>query len=182
MMSLHINLLSPDKKKNLMSIAKFLFLKEMLELVIFTVAILAIMYLFAWWVVTEAMRDAVTSSLLVSKSAPPVNEDIRNLNNATKYVVQAGQEFYPLTPKFLQIVNTLPDDVKLTGVNINRTNNTIVIAGMAATRDSLLKYQDTISKIEWIKGVTIPKSQLFQKEDINFEIHGNLTGIPNLKK
>lgn len=181
-MSLHLNLLPPEKKKNFVTLARFLFIKEMLELLIFTVALLAIMYLFAWWTVTQAMSDAVASSLLVSRSAPPPNEDIRNLNNQTKSVIAAGQEYYPITPKVMEIINTLPPDIKLSGFSINRESNTVIISGTAATRDAMLEYQKVVGTIEWIKGVTIPKSQLLQKENINFEIQGNINGFPALKK
>lgn len=182
MMPLKLNLLPPAKRNGFLNLAKYLFIREMLELAIFTLAILSIMYLFAWWVVTQAMTDVVTSSLLVNKEPPPVNKEVRELNRLTKAIIASGQDFYPLTPKLMEIVSTLPPTVKLIGVNIDRTNSSVTISGTAATRDALLEYQKVIEDIAWIKGITAPTSQLFQKENINFEIHGQLFGIPAVKK
>lgn len=181
-MSLRLNLLSQDKKKNIISMTRYLFIKEMLELVIFTLTLLAIMYLFAWWVVTEAMRDAVLSSLLINREPPQVNAEVREINKLSRDVITSGQDFYPLTPKILDVINHLPTDVKLVGISIDRKTNSVIISGTASTRAALLAYQESVGKVSWISGITIPTSQLFQKENINFEIHGNLKGFPQMKK
>jgi len=181
MMRLHINLLSPDKKRNLTVLTRYLFAKEMLELTIFTLSLLAMMYIFAWFIIAAAMTDAVTSSLLVNREAPPLNRDIQNINHLTKNIIISAEGFSPLTPKILEIAASLPPDIKLIGLDINRIKNTISLSGTAATRSALLNFQKVIKDIGWIKGITAPTSQLFQKENINFEIHGGLVGFPTLK-
>lgn len=181
MMKLHLNLLSPEKKKNLNILVRYLFAKELLEIVIFTLALLAMMYIFAWFVIAGAMSDAVASSLLVNREAPPINRDIQNLNHSTKNIVSSAENFTALMPKILEISNVLPPDIKLVGLDISRSGNSITLSGTAATRDALLNFQKVIENIKWIKGVTAPTSQLFQKENINFDIHGQLVGLPTLK-
>lgn len=182
MMSLRLNLLSPDKKKHFDSVTKYLFIRELLEITIFTLALLAMMYLFAWWVIAGAMRDAVGSSLLLNRQAPPVNQDILNLNRQTKNIVLSGNDFALLSPKIFELAEVLPPDIKLVGIQIDRNNNTVSLSGRAATRDALLNFQKVIEKIAWIKGITTPTSQLIQKENIDFEIRGKLAGLPPLKK
>ena len=51
---------------------------------------------------------------------------------------------------------------------------TLVITGTALTRSALLRYQDTLNGISWITQVETPASQLFQKENINFEFRAKL--------
>ena len=181
MMKLHINLLSPEKKKNLTILTRYLFAKELLELMIFTLSLLAMMYIFAWLIIADAMTDAVNSSMLVSREAPTANKDILKLNHSTKNIINSGEDFAPLTPKILEIAAALPPDIKLIGLDFNRANNSIILSGSAATRSALLNFQKVIKDISWIKGITAPTSQLFQKENINFEIRGNLVGLPTLK-
>jgi Tfp pilus assembly protein PilN len=143
---------------------------------------LAMMYLFAWWVITQAMSDVVSSALLVNREAPPVNREIQELNRKTRNVSLSSQEFYQLTPLIVELAQKLPGDIRLAGVDIDRVKNTVNISGVAATRDALLSFQKVITEIKWIKGATAPTSQLFQKENINFEIRGTLQGLPPLKK
>ncbi len=181
MMKLHINLLSPEKKRNLTVLTRYLFAKELLELMIFTLSLLAMMYIFAWFIIAGAMTDAVTSSLLVNREAPLVNKDIQKLNRLTKNIIISAEDFMPFTPKILEIAAALPPNIKLIGLDINRVNNTISLSGTAATRAALLNFQKVIRDIGWINGITAPNSQLFQKENINFEIRGNLVGLPTLK-
>lgn len=181
-MKLRLNLASPEKKRNLTVLIRYLFVKEMLEVIIFTLSLLAMMYIFAWFIVSDAMTDAVTSSLLVNRDAPPLNRDIQSLNHLTKNFVSSAESFSSLTPKVLELATILPDDIKLIGLDLDRRSNSITISGTAATRSALLNFQEVIGKVTWIKGVTAPNSQLFQKENINFEIHGKLIGLPALKK
>ena len=99
----------------------------------------------------------------------------------TKNIIISAEDFMPFTPKILEIAAALPPNIKLIGLDINRVNNTISLSGTAATRAALLNFQKVIRDIGWINGITAPNSQLFQKENINFEIHGNLVGLPTLK-
>ncbi len=181
-MKLQLNLISPDKKKNLAVLVRYLFIKEMLEVTIFTLALLAMMYIFAWFVIAGAMSDAVESSLLISREAPPVNREIQNLNRQTRNIIISAETFSPLTPKIIELSASLPVDIKLIGLDLDRNSNSITLTGTAATRSALLDFQTVIEDISWIKGITTPNSQLFQKENINFEIHGKLVGLPTLKK
>lgn len=182
MLSLRINLLSPDKRHSFKSLMKFLFVKEMLEFAILTASMLAMMYLFAWWVLAQAMSDVVSSSLLVNREAPPINKDIQELNRQTKNINLSSQDFYPLSHLIFELSNVLPSDIKLVGVEFDRQKNSVTISGTAATRDALLNFQKVVSDLKWIVAVTAPTSQLFQKENITFEIKGSLQGVPIIRK
>jgi hypothetical protein len=182
MMSLRLNLLSPDKRKNFTNVVRFLFIKEMLEFLILTVTILALMYLFAWWIITNAMIDVVQSALLINRETPPINRDIRDLNTKTRNLNSSSQDFVALMPRLSEFFKALPDDIKLVGIDLDRKKNSFVISGTASTRDALLNFQKIIGSINWVQGVTAPTSQLFQKENISFEIRGTLKGFPPLKK
>lgn len=182
MMKLRLNLVSPEKKKNLTVLIRYLFIKEMLEVTIFTLALLAMMYIFAWFVIAGALGDAVESSLLVNREAPTINRDIQNLNHLTKNIIASAENFSSLTPKFLELSAILPVDIKLIGLDINRANSSVTLSGTAETRAALLNFQKVMETVSWVKGITTPNSQLFQKENINFEIHGKLIGLPALTK
>lgn len=182
MLALRINLLSPEKKTNFKNVMRFLFIKEMLEFTVLTVTLLAMMYLFAWWVITQAMADVVASSLLINRETPPINHDIQDLNRLTRNVILSSQDYAQISPLLFELANNLPSDIKLIAIDFDRQRNTVTLSGTAATRDSLLNFQKIVSETSWISGVSAPTSQLFQKENISFEMRGSLKGLPNLKK
>lgn len=182
MMMLRLNLVALEKKRNLKILIRYLFIKELLEITILTLSLLAMMYIFAWFIVAEAMSDAVLSSLLVNRAGPPINREIQNLNHLSANIIASAEGFMPLSPNLLEITANLPSNIKLIGLEINRVNNTIALSGTAETRDALINFQKVIEGISWIKGTTAPTSQLFQKENINFAIHGQLIGFPVLRQ
>lgn len=174
MMNLHLNLISPAKKKRFFTLAHFLFIKEILELIIFTAALLAVIYLVGWLVLTRTLNDLAQSSLVVNREIPAVNREIRKLNLLVGEIARSGENFSPLSPLLLELAKTLPADIRLTGLTLDKTNGSFIISGMAKTRADLLAYQETIGKLSWLEGTSAPTSQLFQKENINFEIRGRL--------
>jgi hypothetical protein len=161
---------------------RFLFIKEMLEFTILTVSMLAMMYLFAWWVITQAMADVVSSSLLVNRDTPPINRDIQELNRLSRNVNLSSQDYAQLSPLLFELSAILPDNIKLIAIDFDRQRNSVSFSGTASTRDALINFQKVVSEIKWLSGVSAPASQLFQKENISFEMRGTLQGLPPLKK
>ncbi len=181
MMPIRLNLLSPQRKTRLLRLIKFLFVKELLEFVVFTSALLAITFLLGWLILTGSLSDLAKSSLLVNRGYPVVNSEVSAINMATKNVVQAGRDFAPVAPFVNEIITTLPPSIKLTSLQIDRDSSTLLLDGIANTRQDLLNYEMTMEKDQNISNVTLPTSQLFQVTDIHFELHATLKGFPTLK-
>lgn len=153
---------------------RYLFIKEMLEFTIFTCAILAIAYLFSWFVLIQTLNDLAASSLLVNRELPTVNKEIRRLNTTTKGIAISGATYVPVTPYIKDIAATLPLTIRLTNIAIDIDGGAVNIAGIAKTRADFLKYQKFLSALPWLEGVSTPTSQLFQKENVSFEISARL--------
>ena len=60
---------------------------------------------------------------------------------------------------------------------MDRRTQTLVLSGTALTRSALLHYQDVLNGISWITQVETPASQLFQKDNINFEFRAKLKDL-----
>ncbi|MBI5729373.1 MAG: PilN domain-containing protein [Candidatus Magasanikbacteria bacterium] len=174
MMTLRLNLLPPQKKTGLAAMVRYLFAKEMLEFTIFTCALLATAYLSSWYVLSQALNDLASSSLLVNRELPTVNQEIRRINTLTKEIGLSGAGYAPVTPYIIQIASTLPPAIRLTSLTIDTGSGAVGIAGMAKTRAAFLDYQKILSASPWLEGVNTPTSQLFQKENVNFEIRARL--------
>lgn len=153
---------------------RFLFIKEMLEFTIFTCAIIAIANLLGWLILTQTLHDLATSSLLVNRESPAVNQNIRRINTLTKEVVFASAGYIPFTPYVITLAQNLPKNISLSALNIDRGDGIVSLSGVAKTRAALLDYQKTIATIPWLENPTTPTSQLFQKENIAFEIRAHI--------
>jgi Tfp pilus assembly protein PilN len=172
-----INLLSVEKKKQLDQLVRFIFFKELVEIILLVSALLSIILLLSQSMLQREFNDLSQSATLVSREFSHYNQEIRKINSIIKKFNDASKNYSPLSPKILEFINKTPNDIKINFLNIDQTVGTIIISGTAKTRDSLLSYQDSLKKYTWISGVQTPISQLFQKENVNFQINAQIKKI-----
>ena len=165
-----INLLPPDKKELIKKLVKFIFFKEMLEITLLVTSFLSIVLLWSWFFIQNQYNDLTQSALLINNKYSNYNQEIKKINTAIKQFDSANKNFSPLTPKILELVEKLPSDIKINSLSIDRQKNTLSISGVAKTREALLSYQTLLKNYYWLESIQTPTSQLFQKENVNFEI------------
>ncbi len=173
-----INLLSKEKRKRLEHLTKFIFIRDILEIVLLVYAILAITLLLSWLVLQENFNNLAGSSVLVNREYSKYNQEIRQVNTSIRNLNQAAKYYAPLSPKIAEIINTLPKDIKINSFELDQAQSKMVLSGTAVTRDALLNYQKILKQINWLENIETPTSQLFQKENINFEVKAKIIGLP----
>lgn len=175
---LTLNLLSPRKKTRLLNVVRFLFTKELLEFAVLTSAFLAITYLLGWIVLTNTFNGLTVSVLLVNRETPTYNQEIRNTNSLLRDTIASAAGYRPLTPRLNEIIDHLPPDIHLTTLVIDQTAGSLVMTGVAQTRDALLGYESALGHFSDLEKLPDPYSELFQKDNVNFEIHARLKHAP----
>lgn len=168
-MILNLNLLSPAKKNGNEHVIRFIFIKNMLEISLFVAAILAIALLLSWKILQDDFNNLAGSAILVNQEFSSYNQEIRKINQINRNIVSAGKTFQPITAELVELAEITPPGVKLSSLNLDKPNLKLILSGMAKNRDDLLNYQEQIKKILWVDEIETPSSQLFQKENINFE-------------
>jgi len=169
MMILNLNLLSPIKKYRNEHVVRFLFIKNMLEMSLFVIAIIATSLLLSWIVLQDDFNNLSSSSILVNQGMTGYNQEVRKINQINRAVVLAGEHFNSVTTELLELVNAVPTGIKLSSLNLDRPSFKLILSGTAKDRNDLLNYQEKIKEISWVEKIDTPASQLFQKENINFE-------------
>lgn len=177
----HLNLLPPDKKKKFVNLVHFIFIKELLEFVILTTTFLTIIHLLGLLVLSQTLTDLASSSLVVSREYNHVELEVRHINTVVRAITLSGQSHTQFTPKLLEFIAAVPRSITIQALNIDRTTNSLTVVGVATTREDLLDYQKILKSLSWANTVAAPISQLFQKENISFEIHGTLKNFAPLK-
>ena len=177
MMDLQINLLSPQKKAKLKALVIFLFVKENLELVLLTVTVLGITHLAGWLFLARVTADLAGSTTLVNRDVALYNQHLRDLNQVIHAVREASRNFIPLSPKLVELVGVMPGTIKIVSLELDRERSRLFLSGLAENRAALLALQARLSTLPWIKSVTFPSSQLFQQQNISFELTATLQGL-----
>ena len=177
MMNINLNLLPAVKKTRLEYIINFLLTKDILELVILIASVLATTLIWSWIFLENDFIILAESATAINRDYYAYNQDAKKINDLIKNINLASQNFAPISPKLKELINSLPNDVKLNYIQLDRQAQTLTITGMATTRAALLGYQDILNKISWITRMETPISQLFQKNNINFEFKAQLKGL-----
>ena len=177
MMNIHLNLLPVAKKNRLEYLISFLLVKDILELIILIASILAITLVWGWIFLEKDFTSLAASAATVDREYYTYNQDVKNINNLVKNINLANQNFVPTAPKLKELISLLPNDIKINSLQIDHPAQTLIITGTALTRSVLLRYQDVLNSISWITKVETPASQLFQKDNINFEFRAKLKNI-----
>lgn len=181
MTDLQLNLLAPEKKKKFLNLVRFIFIKELLEFTVFTIAVLAIFNLLGLLVLSQTLTDLAQSTLLVNHQQSRVEQEVIRINSLSKNVVTSGKEYTPFSPKLIELAAAIPATITIRSIDINRGTNSFTLSGIADSRQALLDFKNVLPTISWIDSTSAPLSQLFQKQNISFEMHGTLKGFSSLK-
>lgn len=174
MMNINLNLLSSEKKNRIEYILKIFLIKDIVELFLLLVAILSATLVWSWVFLENDFAKLTASAINVNRNFYSDNQETKYVNNLLKEINLATKNFSPLTPKLNSLITSLPDDVKLQSLQIDNHLQTITLNGTALSRTSLLNYQENLNKIPWLTNLETPVSQLFQKQNIDFEFKAKL--------
>lgn len=172
---LFLNLLSPEKKKRINELVNFIMIKNLLEITVFIVATAGIFILGGWLVVVSGYNELTKSAISISKEYVIQNQETRDINRTLHNINNSAENYSPIMEKLAELTNATPDGIKLNLINFNKSNRSITISGNATDRAVLLNYQTTLENIAWLDQINAPSSQLFQKENIYFELTAKLS-------
>jgi hypothetical protein len=169
MMNINLNLLPTAKKNRLDSTINFLFIKNIIELFLMVATIMTAILIWGWIFLEKDFADLTRTATLINRENFTYNQDAKNINGLIKGVSLSSKKFSPLTPKLTKIISTLPEDIKLSSVQIDLDGKIVNLNGTAKSRAALLSYREVLSSIDWLTDVQTPTSQLFQKENVPFK-------------
>ncbi len=178
---LHLNLVSVEKRNKLEKLIKFLFTKNILELVMLFCILIALTLLWTSLTLTGEFTAATPGANQRSSEYSVYSQDAATINTAVRNINLASMGAVSTTPKLIALIEQIPGDIKLSSLNFDRKANTLTLSGTARTRDALLNLQEILKKISWIEKSSAPLSQLFTASDVSFEIKSTLQSFPPLR-
>lgn len=176
----NINLLPDDKKKRLHTLVKFIFAKDLLEIMLLFYALLATVFIWSWLTLINEYSNTAESTTLVSREGSKRSREVRETNGVLRQFNRSAENYAAITPKLNDIITVLPPDIELNTVVFNRGQNSFTISGTARTRMALLNYETVVKQLPWLQDITSPIAQLFERENISFEMKAGLNfSAPN---
>lgn len=174
MININLNLLPGAKKGRLDNIINISLIKGLMEMFLVVIAIVSAILVWSWLFLENDFANLTKSALNINRSYNSYNQETKNINSLLSNFNVVTKNFSPLTPRLRDLINSLPPDIKLYSLQLDAAQQTLAINGMAMSRSSLINYQENLGTISWLTDIQTPVSQLFQKENIDFEFKAKI--------
>lgn len=170
----HLNLLSPDKCKNLKRMMCFQFIKTTLEIVLIFLSFSGMILMGGQLLLEDYFNKIIAQVVASSNRYYSTNKEIREINATLEKISKIQNEFIPWTITMKNIVDVMPEKTTLNSLVIDSANKKIALGGLAATREDFLNFKDSLNKLGVFQLMDIPPAQLTEKTDVMFSFSLNL--------
>ncbi len=162
-----LNLLPPAYKKEFQKTERLLLTYELILLAFITVTIGAGMLYFARTTLEKKLQEATLSDLPGSSKISVLNRDIKTINHTLLNLEQIAPARSPVSYTIADILNRTPDGIRFN--SLERTeNNTLMIQGVATTRDDLTKLRNELETSTHVVRVNLPLQYFVEKSHVEF--------------
>ncbi len=163
-----LNLVPPEKKKNLRLINSLLIIKNNLFLLFFVIVIATIILLIGKAAIDEYFAEVVSQSTLITKYARIFNYEIKDFNQKVIAANEIQEKSIPWIYFLSDLSEQIPAGVTIDYLEIK--DGKIVINGNANTRNDLLQLKNNLENFSILSNINIPIESLLKKENIDFNL------------
>lgn len=172
---LKLNLVSPQKKKEIRLKHIFIMLKQIGNLLVVITAAIAAYILLGQIIIHNHFIKTLEQTTLINEDRGIYDNKVRGLNFRLNYILKIQKEYFPFSTIIEEVMKKVDDNITFSSIQINSSEQTITFKGRAATRESLLSLKDHLSDSDFFADVELPISSILQKENINFDFKTILT-------
>lgn len=172
-----LNLLSPEKKRDLRLIQLYLIIKNLIVILLIFTIIVAIILLITKMALQNHFNKIIEDTTLTAQIRVVFNQDIKIFNQRLVAVEKIQKDYISWTNFLINFTNLVPDELSISSLNINRDENVgtkIFISGFAKTREKLLALKNNLENSPLFFGVDVPLENLLKKEDISFNLKADI--------
>jgi Tfp pilus assembly protein PilN len=163
-----LNLLSPEQKAALRARVIYAMIERLMIAFVSSLLIASIVLLLIRIELIQDLSQVMTRQILSSEYVT-VNNDIRQLNQQIGRIETLQRMAASPSELLRDVAARTPQGVRVTGMDFDVKSQSMRLNGIAATRDDLLAYEETMRSSPFVKSLQSPISNLFQKTDINFQ-------------
>lgn len=178
MIPTNLNLLSPEKKKNLKKILYFQYLKDVFQTALAVTCCVAIVLLGGRSVLQEFTAELTSEIVSVNLKNADINKKIKKINQTLRMASETQKNFLLWSDIMNNFSLSVPDGVILNAVDLNAAAKKLTISGSADNRESLLDFQNRLEKMDIVSNVQVPLSSLTEKTDLPFSLTAEFSPAP----
>ncbi len=123
----------------------------------------------------NSFNEAIIQSTFVTREYGGMNSIIRRTNSKLATLNKIEQEFVPWSTIFLSVAKTIPPNISLSSLTVEKSGGNLLIQGIAKNRNDLLNFTKLLEGSSLFEFVESPLSNLLIKEDIAFELKAKLS-------
>lgn len=166
MMRTTLNLLPPEKKKELRTAVIMTFIQSMAIIAFLTAfaASVTLMEVAHWLKKEEAELHA--SSMLSGSDHQDIAKDIRSINAYLGRLQSRAVQPLPLSTVLSGTAAAMPAGITLTSLSLAKDQ--VMIEGIAAHRDDVLTAKTALERLPFIAAVDSPLSNILQRTNVDF--------------
>jgi Tfp pilus assembly protein PilN len=178
-----LNLLSPDKKKELENKINFILIQKSLLFIVIFLAITSLLFYG-----TKIYQDNKLNNLkkefeqikltLPSGEKVTLSKDIQDINNELSYLNNIQMNYLKCSDLLIDFNALVPTGIALNSLSVNQKTLEVLINGKAVLRENLVAFQNNLENSSFLKDIESPISNILKREDIDFSFKAKL----NLEK
>ena len=171
---MHINLIGENSRKEI----KLRRVYKSFSGILYFFAVLSIFsslffYLVAY-VLRENYQNINSHESNFSENAQSYVSKTKELNQNFGEILLLQNDFTPLACFIKEIFNAVPDGILIENFSLSKEKESFAISGRADSRDVLLELKSNLEEMEEIKSINLPFEDLLEKENIEFQLTGEL--------
>ena len=144
------------------------FTKSTLETILFLLCVTGVALLAGQWVLQGYFNELTVNIVTAANQQANANQEIKEINRVLRVTGEIQNGYTLWTPLIEELLPSIPEQITLSELNIERQKQTIILSGFAKTRDDLLSLQQALEQVSFIDSINMPLSQLTKKENISF--------------
>lgn len=170
-----INLLPPNKRKVIFNVYLLYYLRLFTEILLGYSAIIATVFILSYYFLNISLNDFQGKTLSMDKEYAQINQEITQINKNLKKIDIAQTDIVNWPGYLHQIFSIKSEGVVLSGLDIQKNSQTLLLQGRASTREALLALLKNLETLTFLKEIDLPPSALTAKQDIDFNIKAELS-------
>jgi Tfp pilus assembly protein PilN len=170
-----LNLLSPAQKANLRYDHAYLYLRYVVSVTLVATVVIAGILLGARLLLQSHYLELLTSSGLVNEHNRGVDREINDLNQKLKQAKAVQGDFVKWSNVLVGLAETIPPNVQVSYLNIEKNSHTLSLSGVAQTRDDYLKLKANLESLPYLSEVTAPFSSILRPTNVKFDLTAKLS-------
>ncbi len=162
-----LNLIPPLYKKEFRRTERLLLAYELLLLAFITVTVGSGMLYLARMTLEQKLEEATLSDFPGSSKISALNRDVKTINQTLFNLGQIELTTSPVSPVIAEIIAHTHSGIRFNSLEL-KENNTLMIQGIANTRDDLTKLRNALETSVRVIRVNLPLQYFVEKSQVEF--------------